>query len=149
MTPSDLIKRHEGFRAFCYDDASGLTLEPGRTVKGNPTIGWGRDLIAAGVSAAEADALLANDVSACLADLGAIFSDAFTGADPARQAALVDMRYTLGPTRFRQFVQMINALRAGDWNAAADAALASKWACEEARIRARDDAELLRKGMLP
>lgn len=149
MTPSDLIKRHEGYRAFVYDDASGLILKPGRMVKGSPTIGWGRDLISAGVSTDEANTLLDHDVAACIADLGAIFGDVFASADPARQAALIDMRYTLGPNRFRQFVQMIDAIKAGDWNAAADAALASKWAREEARIRARDDAELLRSCALP
>lgn len=145
MTPADLVKRHEGFRRLAYDDASGLTVVPGRQVRGNISVGWGRNLIGEGVSGDEADVLLDNDVARCVADLTGIFGDAFANADPARQAALVDIRYNVGPEGFRRFPKMIAAVKAGDWNTAADECLNSNIA----PIRARDDAELLRNCALP
>lgn len=145
MTPADLVKRHEGFRRLAYDDASGLTVQPGRQVRGWVTIGFGRNLIGEGISSAEADILLGNDIAACVADLIGIFGDAFTNADPARQAALVDIRYNVGAEGFRKFVKMIAAVKAGDWDAAADECLNSAIA----PIRKRDDAELLRNCTLP
>lgn len=145
MNVADLIKRHEGFRALAYDDASGLTLKPGRQVMGSVSIGFGRNLYGRGVTTAEANLLLDNDLAECRQDLVTIFGDLFTNAAPERQAALIDLRYNVGPMGFRQFVKLIAAVKAGDWESAAQEAIASK----VAPIRARDDAALLRSCALP
>lgn len=38
------IRIAEGKRAFLYDDDTGLPLTDGMTIRGNPTIGYGRAL---------------------------------------------------------------------------------------------------------
>ena len=45
-----------------------------------------------------------------------------------RQAALIDLRFCLGPNRYRQFVKMEAALNAGDYEEAADQILDSRFA---------------------
>jgi lysozyme len=71
-----------------------------------------------GISVVEAEYNLSNDIDECWDDLRALFVmwDCFT---PARQAALVNLRYQLGPARFRAFRKMIAAVDNGDWQIAA------------------------------
>ena len=64
----------------------------------------------------EALFLLANDIDDAVADLRNF--DWFEGLDPIRKKVVIDMRYNLGPTRFRQFKRMIAALSVGDYNVA-------------------------------
>ena len=47
--------------------------------------------------------------------------------DPVRHAAVVDLLYNLGPTRFAKFIRFIAALRAQDWEAAANSLENSLW----------------------
>lgn len=44
----DQLERQESYRRFVYDDATGQEIVPGYTVQGNPTIGYGRDLMTEG-----------------------------------------------------------------------------------------------------
>lgn len=98
------------------------------------TIGVGRNLEGRGITRAEAMLLLDNDINACLEDLATF---AWWGAlNPVRQRALLNMRFQLGSGGFRAFKQMLAALDARDFTAAATAARDSKWARSDAPERA-------------
>ena len=111
-----LLTRHEGRRCFPYTDTAGKL-----------TIGVGRNLTDRGLSAAEIDLLLANDIAL------------------ARRHALVSMAFNLGQTRLAGFKRLRAAVRDGDWDRAAAEALDSRWATQTGR-RADEVAALLRNG---
>ena len=96
MTSEDLdalrqqLRLHEGLRLFPYVDTVGKT-----------TIGCGRNLTDKGITIEEARFLLDHDITECLADLHSF--GWFIGLDSIRQRALVDLRFNLGPIRFRGF----------------------------------------------
>lgn len=146
---AELIAAAEGFRAHAYDDATGAPVLPGSTLQGHVTIGYGRALDLVGVTQEEAALLRDNSIAVALADAQAVLGDAaWLRLDPARQAALIDMAYTLGRAGLAAFHLLIAALARGDWPAAHDAALASAWARTAAR-RARRDAQIFLTGQLP
>lgn len=107
--------RHEGIRLRVYTDSVGKS-----------SIGVGRNLVDKGITTSEAMDLLEHDIDECVLDL-ANFAW-FIHMDPVRQRAIVDMRFQLGPAKFRRFVKMLNALEQYDFPTAADEALASVWA---------------------
>lgn len=111
----DQLVEHEGLRLKAYTDSVGKL-----------TIGVGRNLSDKGITSGEAFVLLDHDIDEAFHDL-AKFSW-FSALDPVRQRILVDMRFNLGPHRFRGFRQMIHAVAIGDYYQAAEQMLASKWA---------------------
>ena len=66
----------------------------------------------------------------------------------ARYSIMESMCYQLGVTGFMGFKNMVAAIKAGDWNKAADEALDSKWARKDTPERAKRHAEVLRTGTL-
>jgi lysozyme len=70
--------------------------------------------------------LLENDIQECLDDLIPLFDAFDTLPEPVRQV-LVDMRFNLGPGRFRQFKKMIAAVNARNFPQAAAQMKASRW----------------------
>jgi len=110
------IMRHEDFRSMAYSD-----------LKGNLTIGYGRNLESKGLSKIEALMLLRNDIAECEADLCKIFGKPLYDLDNNRRWALIDMRYNLGPGGFRGFVRMINAVKCGFYAQAAKEMRHSAW----------------------
>jgi lysozyme len=110
----DQLVRHEGLRLKPYMDSVGKI-----------TIGVGRNLSDVGISSREAFDLLDHDLDEALIDLQAF--PWFVGLDPVRQRVIVDMRFNLGPTRFRLFKRMIAALTAKDYQKAAVSMRESLW----------------------
>ncbi len=104
----------------------GLRLKPYRCTAGKLTIGVGRNLDDVGITRDEALMMLENDVQDCYADLARIFPG-FHRLDPARQYALVDLRFNLGPSRFRTFQRMIAAVNDERWEQAAAELKDSLW----------------------
>jgi lysozyme len=78
-----------------------------------------------GVTRDEALFLLANDIEDAVKDLSHF--DWFGGLDPVRKKVVIDMRYNLGPTRFREFRRMIAALSVGDYKIASWEMQDSAW----------------------
>jgi lysozyme len=115
MTLLEQIERHEGRRRFPYTDTVGKT-----------SIGVGRNLTDKGLSDDEIDYLLANDIRECLEDLATF--PWFAGLDPVRQRVLVDLRFNLGPTRFRKFKATIASVAQGDYVKASEHLGRSLWA---------------------
>jgi len=110
-----MIISHEGWELHPYPDQYG-----------NLTIGAGRNLTANGISSREAFDLLDHDLDACITDLSTF--PWFLALDDVRQRVIVDMRYNLGPTRFRTFTRLPKALAAQDYQAAAVSMRESRWA---------------------
>lgn len=106
---------HEGFEAKVYHCPAGKL-----------TVGVGRNLEDKGITREEALYLLRNDIKECETDLRTIF-DNFEGLDDIRKNVLIDMRFNLGPNRFRQFKKMIAAVRQKDFQLAAEEMKDSNW----------------------
>jgi lysozyme len=107
--------RHEGLTRFPYTDTVGKL-----------TIGIGRNLTDVGISRPEALFLLRTDLTQARTDLETF--GWFAGLTPTRQRALLDMRFNLGPSRFRGFVRLLAAIARHDYRVAADEMLDSQWA---------------------
>ena len=145
-----LIKRHEGCRFVVYDDATGKNITLGVTVKGTPTIGYGRSLNRP-ISQKQADAFFEADwftanniVHEWATEVGAELPP----PDSARYGALVNMAYNLGRYRFRGFHKMLAAVYEGKWGLAAGEALDSLWA-KQVGERAEELAAMLHYNTWP
>jgi lysozyme len=91
------------------------------------TIGYGRNLSARGLSAAEVVILLENDIDECIRDCDQTWPW-FATLDPIRQRVLVDMRFNLGHTGLLKFTKTLAAIEAGEYELAAARLLQSLWA---------------------
>lgn len=154
MDVLDLITRHEGKRNRPYCDKCGINahFEPrgwscgcpeGGGEAGNLTIGIGHNLSGRPLSDRAMAQILDDDYEEALRDL--VGFAWFKGLNDARRAALLDLRFNVGATRFRGFERMIAALENGNFVAAAIEMFDSKWA-RQVGERAQDDSNLLRTG---
>lgn len=131
-----LLRQEEGLRLRAYLD----TATPPRW-----TIGYGRNLTDRGITQAEAEVFLERDTTEALDELHqrwAWFGD--LGA--VRQMVLVSMVFQLGLFTVTTFVRLIDALQRGNYGAAADEMLASKWAAKDTPKRAKRLAAMMRTG---
>lgn len=71
------------------------------------------------------------------------------GLDEARREVVVSMAYQLGVEGLLRFTNTLGAMRRGDYAAAADGMLASKWGREDTPERAARAAEAMRTGVWP
>jgi lysozyme len=127
-----LLRKHEGTRQFVYQCPAGFN-----------TIAVGRNLDTRGVLPDEIELMLSNDIKACAEDLRGF--DWWDGLTPNRKAALIDLRFCVGPAGFRGFKKMLVALEAKDWKGAAEQIMDSKFALQTGH-RAADLAGLIRVG---
>lgn len=127
------IADHEGFRS-----------KPYRCTAGKLTIGYGRNIEDVGISKAEARILLSNDIFKAQRDCERIFP-LWNYYPDSKRWALVDMRFNLGPGRFRGFRRMIAAVKNEDWKLAAKEAKDSRWYGQVGR-RSKYIVELLGDG---
>ena len=127
-----LIKKHEG-----------LCLKPYQCPAGKWTIGYGRNLEDTGITPAEADTLLKNDVQRCYRECLTLLC--WKKLNETRQAVLINMCFNLGLARLKTFKKMLAALEQGYFERAAYEMLNSKWAAQVG-YRAMELAELMKKG---
>lgn len=121
------IEGHEGLMLRVYDDATGRVVQPGDTVKGWLTIGYGRNLVGRGITRNEADLLLANDLIAVEIELDQHFPMWRQWSDP-RQWAIAELTFNLGVSRFAaKWPNTAAALRAGNFAAVAATLKDSLW----------------------
>jgi lysozyme len=113
---SAMLKMHEGLR-----------LKPYLCTAGRTTIGYGRNLDDKGISADEAETLLANDIADVTESLARALPWT-SQLDPVRYAVLVDMCFNLGLSRLLGFKKMIGHAQAGRYVDAANEMLDSVWA---------------------
>jgi lysozyme len=108
------------------------------------TVGYGRNLLGAGLSPAEADLLLDNDIDAALRGCR-LFFPWFATLDEVRQQVLVEMAFNLGLPRLLRFERMLAALERHDYATAAQEARRSQWA-RQVKGRADTLATMLETG---
>ena len=141
------ITHWESTRFQAYDDATGTPLNPGDTPKGNPTIGVGFNLIAAGAQAnIESIGLNYNDVLTGAVNITAdqvdqlltmTINNAVAGATKLvpvfdqlpdiHQMIVTDLVFNMGEPTFSKFVNTIKFIVAQDWANAADTLTPDEW----------------------
>ena len=111
------------------------------------TIGVGRNLDDRGITREEALHLLENDIEDCRRDCMVIFGgqDRWEQFSPVRQRVLVDMRFNLGASGLRSFSRMLAAVKAHQYDRAADEMKSSRWATQVGR-RAVTLERMMREG---
>ncbi|MGZ8236368.1 MAG: glycoside hydrolase family protein [Methylobacter sp.] len=129
------LKRHEGFRPHVY-----------RCTAGKQTVGYGRNLDDTGISEREATVLLTHDISRAAEDL-IDQVPVFPNLSLNRQNVLVNMAVNMGIPRLLGFKKMLAALRANDFDLAADEMLDSQWA-KQVGNRATELAQQMRTNVL-
>ena len=103
----------------------GLRLKPYRCTAGKLTIGVGRNLDNKGITYDEAMFLLRNDIEEVTRQLE-LFGW-YVALGPVRRKVLIDMAFNLGMAGLMGFKQMIEALKQGDYERAADEMVNSRW----------------------
>ncbi|KVH52921.1 lysozyme [Burkholderia sp. MSMB1072] len=126
-----------------------LTRDEGRRLKpyvdtvGKTTIGVGRNLTDVGISDSECDAMLSNDIDRTVAWLDRNLTW-WRQLDAVRQRVVINMAFNmLGG--LLTFTNTLAAMKRGDYAAAADGMLASKWAAQVG-ARATRLAAMMRSG---
>lgn len=121
----------EGTRQHVYDDATGMPIGPGSIVKGNPTIGVGRNVgpSGPGISSAEALNLLNGDLDRIERALNGAVPSWVKWPAIARDVACM-VAFNCGVDGFLTFRRMIDAIESGDLAAAAAELMDSKAARE-------------------
>lgn len=105
--------------------AEGLRLKPYIDSVGRFTIGYGRCLETTGISKAEAEFLLDNDI--LRATKAAQLYPWFWELSEPRQDVIIEMVFNLGPEGFADFKKMIHALNNADFINAAKEMRDSYW----------------------
>lgn len=118
-------------------------LLPYRCPAGKLTLGYGRNIQDVGISVTTATQMLDEDIDAALRDLRTF--PWFSRLNGVRQRALVNMRFNLGPQRFRSFKAMIAALDTNNYERAATEMALSRWA-EQTGARAGRLVRMMRTG---
>jgi lysozyme len=130
-----MIKQHEGVVPHAYQDSRGYwTIGVGRLIDEN---------LGGGLSDAEIDYLLANDIKRCRAE--AEQYPWFNKMNEPRQAVILSMLFNLGRPRFDKFQNMQAALLVGDYTLASHEMLDSRWANQVGR-RAIEMSDMMQSG---
>jgi lysozyme len=117
MNILEQLERDEGKRYDLYDDATSVSIKAGSVVKGNPTIGVGRDLAANPLSEGAVQYLLQEDVHIIQEALSQFAW--FTALDMIRQGAVINVAFNDGIHGLLHYPHMIAALARSDWPIAA------------------------------
>ena len=140
------VKGAEGLRLFPYMDCCG---KPWRQCpcgfKGKLTIGYGRNLEDVGLTRLECEVLLDHDLYQAEYLASKMF-DWFGGLSELRQRAITELLFNMGPSRVRSFRQMIQAIKAKMFKAAAEHLLDSQWKEQVGPTRSNRIAKYLRDG---
>jgi lysozyme len=122
----------------------GLRLKPYLCTAQKRSIGYGRNLDDTGISEAEAEIMLENDIQTAIAELGRAFPS-YTMHSDNRQAVLAEMCLNMGAPRLAGFKRMWAALAKTDYDTAAREMLLSGWSVQTGK-RAATLAERMRNG---
>jgi len=117
----DQLRRDEGERLSAYQDHLGYW-----------TIGIGRMIDSrrgGGISTDESTMLLRNDIARIRVELLQRLPW-FVHLDPVRQGVLMNMTFQIGINGVMAFQQTLEKVQGGDYAAAADRMLQSKWAAQ-------------------
>ena len=143
MTVLDLITKHEGSVASPYLDSLGIqTVGVGHNLKASPLPGEVYPM-----SSERIQQVLAQDLQKVVLGLNTALPW-LSQLDEVRQAVLYDMGFNMGVLGLLTFKNTLGCVEAGNWQAASDGMLASKWA-SQVRSRAVEDAQMMVSGQWP
>ena len=132
----EMLKRHEGVESHAYKCSENkITIGVGRNVDKSGGLGLSDD---------EVDYLLQNDIDRVSGELDSEY-EWFAGLDDVRQDAMIDISFNLGQPRLRGFKNALAAMAKGDWRAAADEFMDSRWSGQVGN-RAKELTEMIRTG---
>jgi lysozyme len=145
-------KEFEGRKLILYVDP----------ISGKQHIGYGRNIEDRGITIEEASLMLETDINLAFQGVFTVF-DEFDPNSPLfkwqagpnpymhqtfqRLPVLVDLVFNMGLPKFMEFKRMIKAIKAFDWNTAAEELMNSRYA-EQLPKRAEDNAFWLKHGYL-
>lgn len=129
----DQIKRHEGVRYKVYSCPANKL-----------TVGVGRNLEDLGLSQAEVDFLLDNDINRCIKELESAFPF-YKDLDEARRGVLINMCFNIGISRLRRFKKTMAYIEQGDYDKASVEMLDSLWAKQVGK-RAIELSKIMKEG---
>lgn len=141
-----LIKKHEGCSLDAYPDANGWSVGFGSRIHDEKIT---RALDAGGslaINRLAAEEMFEQGYAMAVRAVRSWFGHIPAGA---RGAALIDMAYTLGPVRLRQFINLKDAVSMNDWLSASMEAMDSKWSEDVGDKRAGRVADMLKTGLWP
>jgi lysozyme len=115
MTVKDLLKKHEGLR-----------LKPYHCTAGKLTIGFGRNLEDKGITVAEAEYLLDNDVAEATEQAKTLVKN-WDELSENRKSVLINMTFNMGIDEMRNWRVTLGFIEAGDFKAAAYNMRLSRW----------------------
>jgi lysozyme len=116
----------------------------GSQIRGRLTCGVGRNLEDKGLDDAEIDFLLDNDIADAIHDAQTLRW--FEAIDGVRQAAVVELIFNMGLTRFRTFKKFIAAMAEQRWPHAAAELMDSLWARQVGQERVDTLVHMVRTG---
>lgn len=108
------IKKHEGFSSTVYKCSADKL-----------TIGYGRNIEDRGITKAEAEYLLANDIEIATEEAEQFFD--MCKLNEARKSVIINMLFNLGMSRFATFKKFISAINEGQFTRAAHEMVQSRW----------------------
>ena len=119
----ETLKRHEGVKHHAYRDSLGvLTIGCGRNISDS------RRHHGLGLSDAEIDYMLQNDIERTVKELSEEYDWFDDLEEGARRDAIINMHFNLGRVRFATFKRAIAHMEAANHKEAATEFLRSKWA---------------------
>jgi lysozyme len=124
---NEMLIEHEDLRQFVYDDATGLPIVKGTLVKGNPTIGVGRNLVGRGITKEEALYLLNNDIKSFTEELTRAIPWFASQPEEIRNV-LIDMGFNMGVGKLLGFKNTLELIHQGNYKRASVEMLKSTWA---------------------
>jgi lysozyme len=127
----ETIIRHEGTRLDMYQDTLGIW-----------TVGVGHNIQEKGISQAVMELMLEEDLAEAVSELQRSVSF-FSKMPEQVQEALVNLAFNMGIPRLMQFKKTLAYLRDGNFEAAADELLDSRYA-EQVGRRADEVADMIR-----
>jgi lysozyme len=104
----------------------GVRVKPYRDTVGKISIGVGRNLDDVGLSSAEVEMLLDNDIASAENTARTLFPT-FDSLSDARKAVLVNLAFNMGQARLSGFIKLRKAVEAGNFDAAAREMENSGW----------------------
>ena len=122
------LNRDEARRTHVYDDAQGgVPFVAGMTQRGKLTIGTGWNLTDNGLPDNIIDELLDIGIERACQTCDRIWPDWRTALNEARQRAFVNLAFNMGQAKLEGFPHFLVALKAGDYELAAQNLADSLW----------------------
>ena len=122
----DSIRQHEGFKSEPYLDTVGVpTIGIGHAYPGR-TLEQVMAMYPVGVTLQQAEEILMRDLEAARKGAWGVVRN-FDAIDQARQEALIELAFNLGPQKLANFRKMLAAVNDHRWGEAAVQLCDSKW----------------------